>query len=77
MDDRVEKQLELLREAVSGKLDSLSCPGCHGRTVSVRLSKPSNDRVWFQCSSCEFHFSAQSQERPAYFPEERPWGKTT
>jgi hypothetical protein len=77
MDDRVTKNLDLLREAESGKLDDLSCPQCQNAAVSVSFSNTSSYSgyvVWFRCSACNFWTSAQGAVKPKYWSDQRMLG---
>ena len=66
-------QMDLLRKANTGQLESLDCPKCRHATVSVWFSHPGSDvyRTWFICSNCDFHSRAQNAEKPPFFSEDR------
>ena len=71
--DDVSRRMKLLHELESGVLDSLECPDCHKRTVSVWFSHPGETeyRTWFVCSNCSFRMRAQNTDRPRFYSEER------
>ncbi len=72
-DERLRVHLHLLNEAASGRLDSLECPKCREKTVSVWFTHPAADfyRTWFLCTGCDFHTRAQETAKPAFFTESR------
>lgn len=71
--DDVIRRVNLLRALEAGALDTIECPDCHNRSVSVWFSHPvENDyRTWFVCSNCAFRMRAQNTCRPKFYSEER------
>jgi hypothetical protein len=69
----VEAQLQLLRLAAGGILDSLPCPECHQCSMTVRFTNPAPNeyRTWFVCESCSFTVRAQNSGRPPHYSDER------
>src|SRR5258708_33774324 len=72
-DERLRAHIHLLNEAANGHLDSLDCPKCGNKTVSVWFTHPATDfyRTWFLCAGCDFHIRAQAAARPPFFTEAR------
>src|ERR1043166_2690504 len=71
--DDVIRRVKLLNELESGSLDSIECPDCQNRTVSVLFSHPGENeyRTWFVCSDCSFRMRAQNTGRPRFYSEDR------
>jgi hypothetical protein len=69
----LSSQLYLLQEAAIGHLDSLECPKCRHKAISVWFSHPGADtyRTWFICCDCDFHTRVQNTERPRFFSDDR------
>jgi hypothetical protein len=63
----------LCRAEESGALDSIECPSCHHRSVSIWFSHPKKNqyRTWFVCADCSFEAHAINQGRPTNFSEDR------
>jgi hypothetical protein len=63
----------LFHEADSGILDSIECPRCHQRSVSVWFTRPKENqyRTWLVCGDCSFEARAINSERPRSFSEKR------
>ncbi len=73
----LQAQLQLLRWADQGTLDSLQCPHCHESSMNVWFTHPSEEeyRTWFVCTNCSCTIRAQNSGRPHYFSEERVNGR--
>ncbi len=72
-DDRINRQLTLVKQAALGQFENLECPDCRHPSVSVWFTHPQPDeyRTWFVCAACKFHTRAHNSARPAHFTEDR------
>ena len=64
---------DLCRAEESGALDSIECPSCRQKSVSIWFSHPRKDeyRTWFICAECSFEGRAINSGRPKNFSEDR------
>lgn len=70
---RLAGHLGLFKMANKGSLDSLECPDCHKRSVSVCFTQPQKGvyRTWFLCSECTFKLRVQCSVCPPYYATDR------
>src|SRR5581483_12033562 len=70
---RLARITKLLDAASAGILDSLECPDCGQRSVSVWFTHPAEGeyRTWFVCRHCECHMHAINIGIPPHYSEDR------
>ena len=68
----IKRQIAVLQFVERGIVSALRCPACEQVAGEVWFSNVADEyRIWFLCAECGHGFSAQTDERPSAFTEDR------